>query len=93
MPPTYSSPSVQMTPEILEKALNGPALPPPKGIIPHLVNHSEKENLLYIVGSLCMGIMGILITVRIYTKLRVIRKLEAADCMYQLQGHRWWISS
>lgn len=79
---THSYPKLEMTPNLLEKVLNLPALPSPKGTVSHLVDHWEKMYLLHIVVSLCMVIMGLFITFHVYTKLRAIRKLEIADCMY-----------
>ncbi|KAF2267550.1 hypothetical protein CC78DRAFT_576918 [Lojkania enalia] len=79
MPPTSPSSEVNLPPAMLDIILNGPALQPPVGAIPHLDGHWDEKYKFYIVISLCMAIMAIFILVRIYTKLRVVGGFEPAD--------------
>jgi hypothetical protein len=78
MAPTPKQPTL-LTPEILAFVREGPALQPPKGVIPNVNNHWDDEWLLYFVVSLCMAVIGISILIRMYTKLRIVKSFEAAD--------------
>lgn len=74
---------MKLTPGLRKIVLNMGALPPPTGTDPHFVRIWEDMRLLHFVVSLCMILMGLFIAARFYTKLRVTRKFEAADCMYE----------
>ena len=86
MAPTSTSPKAQSNSAIIEFILNGPALAPPKGVTPQLDGHWDEQYWWYIVVSLCMGIMAVFILVRIYTKWKIVKKFEAADCRYLNNG-------
>lgn len=60
--------------------LDGPALPPAEGVTPQLNNHSGEQVLYFVVASLCTIIPGALLLLRLYTRLRVFRKVDLTDC-------------
>lgn len=65
-------------------ALDGPALLPPPGVTSHLTNSSSQQNWYYVFISLCTVIPGVLLLLRLYTKIRIVRKLDLTDCLYHL---------
>jgi lipoprotein signal peptidase len=75
--------------------LNAPALAPPKGVKPEpgLSGHWDERHLFYIVWSICMAIITLFVLIRIYTKWKVIKKFEAADCEYLKKGVELWANS
>jgi hypothetical protein len=79
----FASPDVVLPPAAVERLLNGPAqraVPP--GYTRHLDNHWDEEYWWYICVVPCMTIMGALILARVGPKLRDLRALDLADCMY-----------
>lgn len=74
MPPLNTSTSY------LEAILNSPVRDPPPGITQHIDAHREDEYWYYITNSLCFAIISIMVILRAYTKIKIIRKYEAADC-------------
>ena len=60
--------------------LDGPALPPPKGVTPEVNNHSGEQALYFVVASLCTIVPGMLLLLRLYTKLRISRNVDLTDC-------------
>lgn len=81
MAPTPNKPTL-LTPAVISYLKEGPALQPPKGVIPNVNNHWDDEWLLYFTVSLCMAVIGIMVIVRLYTKWRIVKRFEAADCTY-----------
>lgn len=60
--------------------LAGPALPPPPGVIAHFSRTSPDQKWFYICVPLFTIIPGIFILLRLYTKLKIVRKLDLSDC-------------
>jgi hypothetical protein len=60
----------------------GPALTPPMGAKSDFSGHSEGEMYYYILLPLFTILSGILLILRIYTKLTVVRKFNVADCEF-----------
>ena len=60
--------------------LDGPALSLPKGVTPEVNNHSGEQALYFVVASLCTIVPGMLLLLRLYTKLRIFRKVDLTDC-------------
>lgn len=57
-----------------------PAMRPPEGIVPHLSTNSPEQTWYYVCVSFCSVVSGVLLSLRLYTKLRIIRKVDATDC-------------
>ena len=62
-------------------ALDGPALLPPAGATSDLTNKSSQQNWYYFFISLCTIIPGVLLLLRLYTKINIVRKLDLTDCL------------
>ena len=58
-----------------------PAAPPPPGVIPNYVNPYSEGPVLIIVGSIFVAIMLLFVSVRIYTKVKIVGKSSPDDCM------------
>lgn len=58
-----------------------PAAPPPPGVIPNYVNPYSEGSVLIIVGSIFVAIMLLFVSVRIYTKVKIVGKSSPDDCM------------
>lgn len=67
-----------MPPAVIQKILAMPAMEPPPGADTQIQPPDFKWYLLCVV--LCMAISGIFIALRAYTKLVVVKQVDAADC-------------
>ncbi|CAD6591540.1 MAG: hypothetical protein ASARMPREDX12_005214 [Alectoria sarmentosa] len=56
-----------------------PAAPPPPGVIPNYVNPYSEGPVLIIVGSIFVAIMLLFVSVRIYTKVKIVGKSSPDD--------------
>ncbi|KAI9924228.1 hypothetical protein ASPWEDRAFT_42662 [Aspergillus wentii DTO 134E9] len=65
-----------MTPEQLA---NTPVRPPPPGITPNLANPSSDGDVLVIIGSVMIGIMLVIASLRFYVKFFMRRKPSPDD--------------
>ena len=59
-----------------------PAAKPPAGVLPNLENPHGDGQVLIIVGSILLAIMLLFVSVRIYTKFRIVRKSSPDDCKF-----------
>lgn len=66
--------------QLLQKLLNGPAMAPPPGITPNFVNPPNLEKEFYIDLILCLTISVLAVCMRMWTKARVMRKVQIEDC-------------
>ena len=57
-----------------------PALPPPKGIMPTFSNSHSLPLGFALMGMLCVGLCTASVAIRLYARLRVIKKLWWDDC-------------
>lgn len=57
-----------------------PAALPPPGVRPNYVNPHSEAPLLIIMGSIFVAIMLLFVSVRIYTKIKVVGKSSPDDC-------------
>ena len=64
--------------------LEGPAMQPPLGVIPNLVDPYNQGPTLIAVGSILLPIMTLFLLVRGYTKYYIIRKASWDDCSSHL---------
>ena len=75
-----SSPTSSAEASSLALLLEGPALNPPKGVIPHITNRSTEQDRFYVCVALCTVIQAIFLLLRLYTKVRIVRKVDITDC-------------
>ena len=69
-----------MTPAEIKEWWNGPALRPPQGVTPEFL-HPPNANLLHIIiVTICFILTTLAVSMRLYTKCRVIRQLLIEDC-------------
>ncbi len=71
--------AVQLPPPALWSLV--PSLEPPSGVQPNFVNPEDRGDVLLVVGSVLLALMIIFYSVRMYTKLFLIRKLTWDDRM------------
>ena len=64
----------------LVKMLDGPAVPPPAGMISNLDNPSNIDTICYLTFSLCVGFASLAVVIRIYFKHLLIRSIAYEDC-------------
>lgn len=72
-----------LTPEQLQELLDGPAVAPPAGIIPNLVNPPNIDTVCYLTFSLCVSFASLAVIIRMYTKRVLIRSIALEDCEYR----------
>lgn len=77
---TTLSPQQQQQLQLLQKALDGPAMAPPPGIIPNYVDPPNLEKEFYIDLILCLTISVLVVSMRMWTKARLLRKVQIEDC-------------
>lgn len=79
---TYlSSASVEVTSTAMADPLQEPALQTPPGVISQFpTTHSDEQAWYYVCAILSSIIPGTLLILRLYTKLRVVRKVDLTDC-------------
>ncbi|KAF2832848.1 hypothetical protein CC86DRAFT_399514 [Ophiobolus disseminans] len=63
----------------LAAELNRPALLPPPNTESHLTTHSPEQKWYYVCAVLYTVIPGLFISLRIYTKIRIVRKMDVTD--------------
>ncbi|KAF7513290.1 hypothetical protein GJ744_009711 [Endocarpon pusillum] len=59
--------------------LEEPALQPPPGVEAHVTNRSDEQNYFYVCITLSTVVPGILLLIRLYTKARLIKKIDLSD--------------
>ena len=60
--------------------LDEPALSPPPGVEPHFSKQSPEQAWYYVVAVLGTVVTGSLYILRMYTKIRIVRKVDITDC-------------
>lgn len=66
---------------IMANPLQEPALETPPGVISQFpTTHSDEQAWFYVCATLSTVVPGILLLLRLYTKLRVVRKVDLTDC-------------
>ena len=68
------------SPEELQKILNGPSMVPPPGVIPNFVDPPNLRLCFTISVVLCLSIPTMVLFMRMYAKIFIIRKADWADC-------------
>lgn len=70
-----------LSPELREALLEGPAAPPPPGIV---LNFVDRPNELLIAGRTLLLVLWslafVVLAIRIYTKAFIIRSFRVSDC-------------
>lgn len=64
-----------------ENPLEEPAMQSPPGVEAHLTNSSDEQKYFYFCITFATVVPGILLLIRLYTKARLVRKMELSDCL------------
>ena len=67
------------TPSI-EELLNAPALAPPLGVTPVMSTYGPDQSGYYAFSVLAGLLPGALLAIRMYTKIRIIKRVDVTDC-------------
>lgn len=59
-----------------------PAAKPPDGVIPNLVNPESCGPAVIVALAISSGLMSVFVILRMYTKLRIVRKMDWDDCKF-----------
>ncbi|KAI1384281.1 uncharacterized protein F4822DRAFT_434219 [Hypoxylon trugodes] len=62
-----------------EITLDGPAGPPPEGVIPNFVNPPNKTDLSYAITTICLAITTFLVVTRLYAKTYCTKDVHIPD--------------
>lgn len=57
-----------------------PAAKPPPSVVPNHVNPSSSGYRLITIGSILLAIMLLCVYMRIYTKIKIVKKTSSDDC-------------
>lgn len=60
--------------------IGGGAIPAPPGVTPNLINPVDHTKQNIILHTICLVLITTAITVRLYTRAFITRKLGADDC-------------
>ena len=61
--------------------LQEPALPTPSGIVSQFpTTYSNEQLWFYVAAPLCAVVPGILLLLRLYTKMCIVRNVDLIDC-------------
>ncbi len=71
-----------LTPDEQEEVLNGPALPPPPGVVPNFDNPGRWNYWGILTNVLCLTITLAVIGLRAYVKIFCVKKPRIEDCKY-----------
>ena len=63
-----------------------PGATPPDGVLPNFVNPATRDTEIYVVIGVCMGIMLIFVTLRLYVKLVVTHMWGWDDGAYSCES-------
>ena len=69
-----------LTPQQLQAFLDGPALPPPPGVIPQLDHPPNLRTTGIAAQVVCLVLATLALCMRLYTKAAIIRQIVLADC-------------
>ena len=58
-----------------------PAMQPPPGVEAHVTNHSDEQKFFYLCITVATIVPGVLLLIRLYTKVRLVKKVELSDCL------------
>ncbi|KAL9611562.1 MAG: hypothetical protein Q9167_003809 [Letrouitia subvulpina] len=61
--------------------MKGPGLKPPTGVVPNFVNPFSRQDYGFLELGLCLGLSTVLIGVRAYTKLAIVKSVGREDCI------------
>ncbi|KAI0974904.1 hypothetical protein F4678DRAFT_421202 [Xylaria arbuscula] len=70
-----------LSPAQQQAILDGPALPPPPGVVPNFTNPSNLETLTYAVLGLCVFLATLFILLRAYGRWYLVRTISVGDCL------------
>lgn len=70
-----------LPPAIQQQILDGPALAPPKGVIPNLKNPPNSNVEAIVVLVVCLFLSTVAGLFRAYTRIFIVRKVYLQDCM------------
>lgn len=74
-----TTPTTSLSPEQLQKLLNGPAGTPPVGMIPNFDDPPNLDTYVILTISACMTFATVAVLLRMYTKVFITRSLENED--------------
>ena len=59
---------------------NEPLAPPPPGIVPNLVDPETRAYEIYVAASVCLPLIAIFATMRIYARVIILKRWTWDDC-------------
>ena len=74
------SPNSDQAHAALQKLLQGPAGPPPAGVVSNFDNPQNHHNILYVTAALTLSFATCAVSIRIFTKLFLLRSMGYEDC-------------
>lgn len=79
-----ATPTASLTPDQVQAKvqalLNGPAVTPPAGVTPNLVDSPKLEATIVPILALGLTITTLAVLVRLYSKLFLLRSIAYEDC-------------
>ena len=59
---------------------NVPAMPPPDGVASNFTDPCSEADVTLVVGATFLVLATIAVTARLFTKLRIVKKIDIEDC-------------
>ena len=66
-----------------QRLLHAPALSTPPGVQRHMSTHSPEQAGVYVCSVLVAVVPGTLLCLRLYTKIRILKRTDLTDCTHQ----------
>ena len=72
--------SPEQTQAALRTLLEGPAMSPPAGVVPDFDHPANLDIYVTLFNSLCFAFATVVVVLRMYTKVFILRVLSWEDC-------------
>ncbi|KAM0426271.1 hypothetical protein ACHAPT_008311 [Fusarium lateritium] len=69
----------KMTPEMLEAALDGPAMPPPEGKVSNFTDPPNQNGMAVAVMTVCIAVVVLCLVTRAYARLVLLKRVQAQE--------------
>lgn len=79
IPTPFNAIDIKMDPSQIEALLDGPAGPPPPGVVPNLENPPNKQSVGRGLLLTCLCLATVAVILRLYTKVIIMRQFRASD--------------
>lgn len=74
----------ELPPAAQKALLEGPAIPPPPGIVPNFSHPPSHREIGWVVAILCLSLSVLAVAVRMYARIVCDKRVRIEDCKIKL---------